>query len=457
MSGSTIGQLTVVLASPILSRIYEPKFFGFFSTYAAFVYLANSLSSLRLDFSILSADKEDEKGILYFSSVILFIFTIITTIAVVGVSFTSFYQDYFYAIPFGILTGGLFNILNNYLLKKNFYEKMAIYKTLQSLLGVIFQVILGLIGFHLIGLVAGQIMGLLLAIFGMSIIVYKTIKKNDSIKPWHYYSNKYKNFIIHDSIGSFFSVASNHTPVILFSTLLGYYFGGLYYMAYRVLIFPLSVVSNSFSQYISSKYFLWSSSGDFEKILGDILITMFLISFIPICSFLIYSELAFKLIFGSAWIDSGIIAGLCVGWMALKFIYDIGQNSFVLTGNQKFNMSFQVFIFAIRFLSIVIPFLFFGLKGIETIKVFCIASFSAYLLGLLMMLSKIKNQKSDIYLILLSVLIFISVFLINQFNLDMKEKIALVFVLFFAWSAIIYQKKSDLLILFNTIKSGDEK
>ena len=59
-SGSFFGQLILTISSPIITRIYDPKIFGFFATYNAIVKLVSAIAPLRYEMALVIAKKNNE-------------------------------------------------------------------------------------------------------------------------------------------------------------------------------------------------------------------------------------------------------------------------------------------------------------------------------------------------------------------------------------------------------------
>ena len=86
-SGSFLGQLFLVLSSPIITRIFTPEVFGTFAIYTAVVRLISSISPLRYDMAIIISKKKSDAINVMFISVALVVLTVLlsfTTIKFVG-------------------------------------------------------------------------------------------------------------------------------------------------------------------------------------------------------------------------------------------------------------------------------------------------------------------------------------------------------------------------------------
>lgn len=385
IGGTSIAQLVIILASPILARVFTPEDFGSFAILTTVVYILTALSCLRLDVAILSSKNDLELVWLFQKSltILVSIVILITSTLFIFYEMTGLYLNILVFIPLMIFLSGLFNILNNLTLKLQNTHLNAKSKIIQSGGGALSQLILGLQGLGFKGMALGQILGFIYS------ITYLTKKNISYFKNIFRYSNKkyriidYKNYIIYDSMGAVFSVVANHIPTLLISILLGKSFGGSYYMAYRVLMLPVSVISISISQFVGSKYVEWKNEDVYHDNLSKILYCLSVLVFIP--SFLLIGFLPdiFSYVLGEQWILAGEIAAICIIWIAVKFIFESLVITFSLDNSQKIGLFFQAFLTLIRVSTIFIGWRL-GLDSFMIINFFSIISFLCYLLGLIL-------------------------------------------------------------------------
>lgn len=385
IGGTSIAQLVIIIASPILARVFTPEDFGSFAILTTVVYILTALSCLRLDVAILSSKNDLELSWLFKKSltVLLAMVILITSTIFIFYELTGLYLDILVFIPLMIFLSGLFNVLNNLTLKLQNTHLNAKSKIIQSGGGALSQLILGFQGLGFKGMALGQILGFVYS------IAYLTKKNISYFKNIFRVSSKgyrildYKNYIVYDSIGAVFSVVANHIPTLLISLLLGKSFGGSYYMAYRVLMLPIAVISISISQFIGSKYTEWKSNDAYHDNLSKILYCLSVLVFIP--SFLLIGFLPdiFSYVLGEQWVLAGEIAAISIIWIAVKFIFESLVISFSLDNGQRIGLFFQAFLTLIRVSAIFIGWKL-DLSSFTIMKVFCIVSFLSYLLGLIL-------------------------------------------------------------------------
>ena len=118
-SGSFFGQLILAISSPIITRLYEPKIFGFFATYNAIVKLVSAIAPLRYEMALVIAKKNNDSRHLALLSFI-FVFIIVIAIFFISMFIKKFVSDndiinvlvsYPIYVCFGILFWAVLNIL----------------------------------------------------------------------------------------------------------------------------------------------------------------------------------------------------------------------------------------------------------------------------------------------------------------------------------------------------------
>jgi lipopolysaccharide exporter len=164
--GTLVGQAAVFLVSPILSRLYGPDEIGIYGTYATWLGLGFIVASLRYDACIPLVETDREA--FQIAWVCLCVTAILAgAVAVLGVTGDVIARSWFgisgmkYLLCWiggGILAGGVFQITGAICVRKQQFKGLA---TARSGMGIILatsQVSLGLAGFRSIGLLLSDVL-----------------------------------------------------------------------------------------------------------------------------------------------------------------------------------------------------------------------------------------------------------------------------------------------------------
>ena len=145
--GSMGSQATIVVVSPILTRLFTPEDFGILSVYGTVLALIGVISTLRYHLAIPLAKKnEDAYGLV---ALCLMSTSLIAVITFFGVWFyrydvAKFFSneaiaDYFWILPCGVAALGLYQTLNYWLIRSQNFTKISASKLVRAVSTVVVQ------------------------------------------------------------------------------------------------------------------------------------------------------------------------------------------------------------------------------------------------------------------------------------------------------------------------------
>ncbi len=334
MTGSTLGYLTLLLALPLLSRIYTPEDFGLFGIFWIVSISISAISTGGYEYAIILPKEDKDAANLLAVSVlcicavsglclliILFIEnTLVRMFAVPNlVSILRW-------IPFMILNLGLFNVLNFWLTRKKAFSKISAARFIQQFSIAAVQLTIGyMISGTSTGLVIGVILGQLVACIFLGWLAlsngWKGLYQNVSFKAMLWNMKRYRKFPRYHFFSFILSGGSEQIPFLF----LAYFFNSLavgwYTLTYKVLTAPADFISKAvtpvFIQRINEK-----------KIEGDSAISVIistikylvLLGVLPMLGFILLAPSFFAVFFGEPWRSAGEYAQIIAPAYFLKFI-----------------------------------------------------------------------------------------------------------------------------------------
>lgn len=432
LGSTSFAQILLIAISPILTRIYTPDIFGEFLIITSWSYIINAFALGRMDIAILTS-KSDQEIIPPFNLGILFILLVtLTSTMTIGVAYTIFNINAFYfLIPVAVLSSASYQLLIALLLAKQNLNLVAKNKVKQSMTLASGQLLGGMISPTTYSLSLAQAISFLLtSIF--TIAIWKSyLRKINPFPLLH----KYKNYIVYDNISNFFQVVSNNLPPILITYILGGYIGGLYYMAYRVLITPVSIFSVSISQYIGSGFrqgqhnlVLWNQKNSY---LLQMMLLIFCIPFILIST---YIEPIFPIVFGTDWNDTSVLIQSFTSWIFLRLIYDSFVITLSLKQKSKIKMCMDVFIFIVTLVNILTLWQM-DFNGVEFLKYFSYIHTIAFLVIFCAL-----NYFSNFQFVKNSLLAIVCTLGIIFYPLISSTAISMLLIMFFLFLVTIFYK-----------------
>ena len=366
LAGGTAGsQVITVAAAPILTRLYGPESFGVLATFASILALLNVVSSLRYELAIAVPEDDDEAiALVWLCFVLVAIFTALTAlgVALLGNQLVSWLQQpalkpLLWLLPVGVLLTGVYQPLSYWAIRRKQFGLLAQTKFRQSIFGVATNLAAAPLG--TIGLVLGQIVSQsagFVAILNQSAAVLLRGPRAAPallLKTLRHYSH----YGIYSSPAGLLNVVANAAPLILFSSLYGSSNLGQLYVAQKLLLAPVGLVSSSVGQVFLQK----TSEIGRQKSTRFMLIntTSRLIAFSLPCVILltIIFNSFWNLIFGDKWSAVGLISIILIPLVLSKAV--VGSVGPILFALEKTKL--QLLAQIIFTLVSLFPFLFFSL------------------------------------------------------------------------------------------------
>jgi O-antigen/teichoic acid export membrane protein len=356
--GGTVGaQLIMVLAAPVLTRLYPPQDFGLLAVFAALLSLGAVVASLRYEVAIpLPHDQKEAAALLVLSLSALVAFVALVAIPVLlyrdelaRLLNTPRLADYLYLVPLGILVAGAYNVLNYWAIRMQAFTPLAKTRLSQSLVAACIQLggaPLGPLAL-LLGHVAGQASGL----FSLGVrLVYRRWPEAGSA-GWSdvvVVAKRYRKFPLFSTWGALFNTAGSQLPPILFAALFGPAIAGVYALANRVLSMPMQILGQAIANVFLSSAAGAHREGRLAVLVADIHRKLADIGMPPMLLLLIAGPEIFRQVFGPQWREAGVFAQWMAPWLYLVFIASPLTSLFEVLDRQATGMIFQCALLVVR-------------------------------------------------------------------------------------------------------------
>lgn len=332
ISGTTVAQLVVLLATPILTRIYSTEDFGVLSIYMSITAILSVVSTLRYEMAVVLPEKEEDAlNIIALSFIISSTWSVLSLVAII--LFGHFISDYFgnsqhngyyFFIPLIVIVMGMIQVLNFWSIrlknfKNNAYSRIANSVVNSSLALGFGQTFKGPFGL-LIGYFFAQ-----LAMFAiLSRSLFKNIRGYAQHVNWERMKSnaiRYRNFPKINTFHALIDSFQDNGIVFFIKDLFGNSVLGSYSFAFRLLKVPTGIVSSAISQVFMEKATKAVHRGENIKpmilrIYGVVFIVggpFFLVLFL-------FTPTIFSFVFSDHYRESGEIAQVLIPWLFLNFI-----------------------------------------------------------------------------------------------------------------------------------------
>lgn len=330
--GNGFALVIPVLASPVLTRLYDESDFGVLTLYISIVTILSSFSTGRYDFAILISKTRKNASHLFKSSILIALF--ISFLSLIAIYFfTDFLielinapnlRDFVYLIPLNVFLFAAIVALQNSLNREKEYQGISISKTIRSVFVGFSQLLFGFLGFLSGGLIIGKLIG---DFFSTGYLSSRLLKvegylgsKFDS-KRGFYLLKKYDRYLKFNAPHALVtSISTGSTALIL-----GYFFGeeivGYYGLSFMVCIAPIVVISTAFYPIISQKVSEKINEGlEIRSYTQKSIKILALISILPFLVLMLFGPEIFAFVFGKEWAVSGEFVQILSPYLFLVFI-----------------------------------------------------------------------------------------------------------------------------------------
>ena len=401
--GIGLGQFIVMAASPLLTRLYEPKDFGILSAFGAALGLGLIVATWRYERAIpIAKSKRAVITIIWLCSLALICNTIMLLLSMLWLSEEISvifkipeFVDYLWLLPVGIFLGGLYEMLTYVAVRNEKYSILAKTKVSQGGGQVITQIGLGLAGFSAIGLIIGDIIG---RSFGGHTLLpalasdWKFRPKRNYFSHIRIMAKRLWQFPMVSMPTGFLNRAGTMAPQLLFLALYDAKVAGLLFFAQQIILGPLLFIGRSVSKvflgHLSNTH--RNSLTEIAPIVDNTVMRLFAIGFLPIAFMAWAGPGLFGFIFGENWTEAGVYARYLAIPLLIKFaIAPVLQTLIVLN-----RLVALAFVDALRFLLIVgviVAMHSVGADANEVVIAYSISLSVTYLVSYMLVRQLVKN------------------------------------------------------------------
>ncbi len=332
--GAAVAQIITVVASPILTRLYEPTDFGILQAYASILGLASVVAAWRYEMAIpLPGDDSEARDVLA-----LALSMVVGTAAVGGIAVwlssdqlaswldTPEIGRYAWAVPIGILLVGAYSSMNMWAIRKGAFGRIGRTRLAQASGAVGTQIGAGLAGVRPFGLIVGHIIGLS---SGTGTLLRRARNEDGlritktGLQRMRAVATRYRRFPLVSSWAALLNAGGLEAPALI---LLAFYDAellGWYALALRLLAMPTQLVSRAVSQVFVGESASLVSDRDFrglEQRFWKTVKGLMLIGLVVIPLLALPAPLYFPPLFGSEWETAGRVAQLLAPFMFASLV-----------------------------------------------------------------------------------------------------------------------------------------
>lgn len=366
LAGATaFAQLLMLLALPVLTRLYTPEEFGLLAIFSALLGMISVVASLRYQVAI-PLPKTDSLAVNILGVALVAVagITVLTVIAVIlfGDDLVVLIDSpelstYMWLLPIGVAVIGAYNIFQFWTTRKNAFKRISITRIEQAVGGVGTQLGLGVAGFGVGGLIIGQLISQGSGFFGLARRAIKDdghMLKQINLRRMTIAASAYRRYPKFSVFEALANSASVQLPLIIIAGFVGSEELGLLMLAMRTIQAPMSLVGRAVSQvyYVRAvdEYRQGELAGLTTKIMGGLA----KVGIGPLLFAALVSPSLFGIIFGETWQRAGVLLAWMTPWFVLQFMTSPVSMALHVTSHQRLALGLQVFGFFLRMATVVI-------------------------------------------------------------------------------------------------------
>ena len=358
LSSSTVVASAVgLLTLPIITNIFAISDLGRYQLLVSIVAMLGVVASLRYDMAII-LPKEDALA----SKMFKLSFLVLTGVTLVTAILFYFFRypiltllnaveliDIALLIPAGVFFYGLLEIIKYGLVRKKKFSEFALVRVNQVSTTQFSAIGFGWFYPEFYTLVGSYIFGLLIASF----LYIKKSMITVQEKTTHSMRNlalRYKKFPVVNSPIVFLNTLSLEIPVFFLAKYFSMEMVGLFMLANRISIIPMSLFGTS----VTKVYFQKATdtfNHEPEQLLNVYKKTVYRlagIGLVPFLSIFLFSPFFMDLIFGNEWQFSGVIMQILAIGMFMQFITSPVSTTFTIMNKQEIALYLTIISLAVR-------------------------------------------------------------------------------------------------------------
>lgn len=359
MGGTSGGQLILIAAAPILTRLYNPSDFGLLAVYSAIVSVLIVVAAFRYELAIsLPEDDVEAANIVALCAIVILSVAVLIALAIflggpaiLHLLGASELDSLVWLLPLGVLLGGMFNVFNYWSIRHHDFKLIATAQIMQVVATAALQISTFKLGGS--GLVLSQTIGQMIGTARMIMTrsgrgSFRSISWNGILQM----AQRHRRLPLFSTWAALFNTLGNQLPALLFATFFGAYAAGLFMLVNRVLQVPMSVIGSA----VSNVFLANASSAHRDGLAGPLVrgvfLRLFAIGLPPALLMAMTAPPLFTLVFGRNWVDAGHFAQLMIPWFFLSFIFSPLSMVFTVFEREAVGLLFQLLLFILRLAAI---------------------------------------------------------------------------------------------------------
>jgi len=319
VGGATaIGQGALILCSPILARLYSPEAFGLLSVYAAALSILLAAASLRFDLAIpIALDADEAVHLLAFSvlvalgsSLVLALVLLLWGRQLAAVLGAEGLVPYLWLLPLALFVASIAQGISSWAVYHRTFPALGRMRAIQGIAQATCQTVLGVLRAGPGGLIVGDVLGRLVGTEQLIRPLLATLRSTrvDTRTMLRHARTRW-GFARVMTAASVLNIVSLQVPFLLIPSLFDLESSGQYFLAYRVLVLPASLVAAGVSQvFFGEAAHRREDPGRLHDLALNVAISLLVFAIPTYTIVMVAGSDMIDLLFGPQWTTAGLFA-----------------------------------------------------------------------------------------------------------------------------------------------------
>jgi O-antigen/teichoic acid export membrane protein len=332
-SGTAVAQAFILLASPVLSRLFDPTAFGILAVVLAISGPLIEIGGFKYEYGIVLARTDGDAANLLILSALSVLF--IGFCLAIGVSVsrdwlanmldTPAAAPLLLFCPVFVVLASLYNVAASWANRHRNYKSIAASEIYRSASMTLVQIALGVaVGTAkglIFGRLVGQSIGLVMLVRRIPREHWQVIAQSGALTAMRRVAREHRQFPLFSVPRELLvSLASNLTPFLL-AVFFGAHSAGLYWFAFRLLEAPKTMISLAVRRVLYERAAALHQNGEtLLPILSKTTLSLAVLAVLPSLVLILLGPGLFALVFGESWREAGIYVQWLTAWWLSSFV-----------------------------------------------------------------------------------------------------------------------------------------
>jgi lipopolysaccharide exporter len=366
-SGTAAAQFIVLLASPILTRLFAPEAWGVLAIFTSITGIFGVIACMRYELSIMLPEKDEEAANLFGVSLFFSILISLLTVPIIWWGKESILRvfnapglgPYLWLVPAMVFIHGVFLALNYWNSRTKHFGRLSIARVISSLATTFGKLGFGTAGYATAGTMIGAtVAGQAVAATTLGGQIWrddrKIFFKSIRLRRMREGIIRHKKFPIFGSWSALMNTISSSLPALMLAAFFSPAIVGFFALGHRLLSLPMSLIGGAIAQVFFQRAAEAKHQGTLHLVVGKIFNKLLSFGIFPLLVIMIAGKEIFSVIFGSQWETAGLYAQILAPWIMFQFISSPMSTLFSVLEMQGTGLFFNSILLVTRIASLAI-------------------------------------------------------------------------------------------------------